>query len=215
MRRGATARRLDDAAAGFPGQRIGIDSNIEGFEEIVARAARAARDRRLELDDTTRANLAALGHVTPAPSLQTERRRMTDLLQVENLAISFNVAGGRLDAVRGVSFRVPQGGTVALVGESGSGKSVISQAIMGILPRAARSPAARSCSPIRAGPAARSTSRRCRATAPPMRAIRGGRISIIFQEPMTSLSPIHTIGDQIGEALHLHRKVEQRRRAAS
>ncbi len=64
---GWMALRLD-----FPGQRIGIDSNIEGFEEIVARAARAARDRRLEMDDTTRANLAAIGHVIGA-GLQTER----------------------------------------------------------------------------------------------------------------------------------------------
>ena len=55
---------------------------------------------------------------------------MTDLLRVEDLAVSFNVEGGQIDAVRGVSFRVPQGGTVALVGESGSGKSVISQTIM-------------------------------------------------------------------------------------
>ena len=65
---------------------------------------------------------------------------MKDLLSVEDLAISFNVHGGKVDAVRGVSFRVPVGGTVALVGESGSGKSVLSQAIMGILPPAAHHP---------------------------------------------------------------------------
>ena len=62
---------------------------------------------------------------------------MKDLLSVEDLAISFNVHGGKVDAVRGVSFRVPVGGSVAIVGESGSGKSVLSQAIMGILPPAA------------------------------------------------------------------------------
>jgi peptide/nickel transport system ATP-binding protein len=131
---------------------------------------------------------------------------MTDLLRVEDLAVSFNVEGGQIDAVRGVSFRVPQGGTVALVGESGSGKSVISQTIMGILPRAARIVGGKIlfADPLRPGTvtdiAALSTD------GPEMRAIRGGRISIIFQEPMTSLSPIHTIGDQICEALHLHRK---------
>jgi hypothetical protein len=64
---GWMALRLD-----FPGQRIGIDSNIEGFEEIVARAARAARDQRLEMDDTTRANLAAMSRAAGA-GLQTER----------------------------------------------------------------------------------------------------------------------------------------------
>ncbi|HEY8012985.1 MAG TPA: ABC transporter ATP-binding protein, partial [Dongiaceae bacterium] len=133
---------------------------------------------------------------------------MKDLLSVEDLAISFNVHGGKVDAVRGVSFRVPVGGSVAIVGESGSGKSVLSQAIMGILPPAA---IIRSGKILFSDPAAK-----CRTIdiaalpqdAADMRAIRGGRISIIFQEPMTSLSPIHTIGDQIGEALHLHRKVD-------
>jgi len=131
---------------------------------------------------------------------------MTDLLRVEDLAVSFNVEGGQIDAVRGVSFRVPQGGTVALVGESGSGKSVISQTIMGILPRAARIVGGKIlfADPLRPGIVTDIA-----ALSPDgaeMRAIRGGRISIIFQEPMTSLSPIHTIGDQICEALHLHRK---------
>ena len=63
---------------------------------------------------------------------------MEDLLSVSDLKIAFNLPEGRLEAVRGVSFRVPHSGTVALVGESGSGKSVISQAIMGILPKPAR-----------------------------------------------------------------------------
>ena len=62
---------------------------------------------------------------------------MTDLLKINNLAIDFSLEGGSLQAVRGVSFRVPQGKTVALVGESGSGKSVCAQAIMGLLPRSA------------------------------------------------------------------------------
>jgi peptide/nickel transport system ATP-binding protein len=131
---------------------------------------------------------------------------MTDLLRVEDLAVSFNVEGGQIDAVRGVSFRVPQGGTVALVGESGSGKSVISQTIMGILPRAARIVGGKIlfADPLRPGTVTDVAS--LSTDGPEMRAIRGGRISIIFQEPMTSLSPIHTIGDQICEALHLHRK---------
>ena len=63
---------------------------------------------------------------------------MTDLLRVEDLRISFELPQGRLEAVRGVSFRIETGATVALVGESGSGKSVVSQAVMGILPKAAR-----------------------------------------------------------------------------
>ena len=131
---------------------------------------------------------------------------MNDLLRVENLEVSFSVDGGQIDAVRGVSFRVPQGGTVALVGESGSGKSVISQAIMGILPRAARILGGKILfhDPLR--PETPTDIAAMSPDGPEMRAIRGRRISIIFQEPMTSLSPIHTIGDQIGETLHLHRK---------
>src|SRR3546814_8247803 len=66
-----------------------------------------------------------------------------DLLRIRDLRISFVLPEGRLEAVRGVSFRVPAGKTVALVGESGSGKSVVSQAIMGILPRTARIDAGR------------------------------------------------------------------------
>jgi peptide/nickel transport system ATP-binding protein len=131
---------------------------------------------------------------------------MNDLLRVEDLEVSFSVDGGQIDAVRGVSFRVPQGGTVALVGESGSGKSVISQAIMGILPRAARIQGGRILfhDPLR--PETPTDIAALSPDGPEMRAIRGRRISIIFQEPMTSLSPIHTVGDQIGETLHLHRK---------
>ncbi len=132
---------------------------------------------------------------------------MTSLLSVEDLAISFNVHGGVVDAVRGVSFRIPAGGSVALVGESGSGKSVVSQAIMGLLPMAADVRGGRI---LFADPNARGRVvdiAQLPRDASEMRAIRGGRISIIFQEPMTSLSPIHTIGDQIGEALELHRNV--------
>jgi peptide/nickel transport system ATP-binding protein len=131
---------------------------------------------------------------------------MTDLVRVEDLEVSFSVDGGQIDAVRGVSFRVPQRKTVALVGESGSGKSVISQAIMGILPRAARIQGGRIIfrDPLR--PETPIDIAALSPDGPEMRAIRGRRISIIFQEPMTSLSPIHTVGDQIGETLHLQRK---------
>jgi peptide/nickel transport system ATP-binding protein len=132
---------------------------------------------------------------------------MSDLLTVRSLAVSFRVDGGVIDAVRGVSFRVAPGSTVALVGESGSGKSVVSQAIMGILPRSA---VIRDGQILFADPNLPGTVTDIAALRPNsrvMQAIRGGRISIIFQEPMTALSPVHTIGDQIGEALHLHRRV--------
>ena len=129
-----------------------------------------------------------------------------NVLEVKDLRVEFRLHNqGVLRAVDGVSFRVPYGKTVALVGESGSGKSVISQSIMGILPTVAR---------IRGGEIRFRTDPRdahgidiaaLRPDCAEMRRIRGARISMIFQEPMTSLSPLHTIGDQIGEAVRLHR----------
>jgi peptide/nickel transport system ATP-binding protein len=138
---------------------------------------------------------------------------LNDLLNVRNLEVEFHVHEGAIRAVNGVSFRVPQGGVVALVGESGSGKSVVSQSIMGILPQAARikggeilfrDPQTGEVTDIAAlEPNSRA-----------MRAIRGGRISIVFQEPMTSLSPLHTVGDQVSEALRLHRNCSRKDGAA-
>jgi len=129
-----------------------------------------------------------------------------NLLEIDGLQVAFDLQEGRVEAVRDVSFRVRPGSTVALVGESGSGKSVVAQSVMGILPTAARITGGRI---LFADPGARGAvtdiaalGRDSRA----MRAVRGGRISMIFQEPMTSLSPLHTVGDQICEALHLHRK---------
>ena len=141
-----------------------------------------------------------------------------NVLEVKDLQVEFRLHNqGVLRAVDGVSFRVPDGKTVALVGESGSGKSVISQSIMGILPTVAR---------IGGGEIRFREDPRdprgidiaaLRPDGAEMRRIRGARISMIFQEPMTSLSPLHTVGDQIGEAVRLHRvasRVEARGLAA-
>ena len=111
--------------------------------------------------------------------------------------------------IRGASFRVPAGRTVALVGESGSGKSIMAQAILGILPDVARITGGSihyrehaddesiDLAPLRDDSSTRLS-------------LRGGKMSIIFQEPMTSLSPLHTIGNQIREALLLHRDVDEK-----
>jgi len=107
--------------------------------------------------------------------------------------------------VDGVSFRVPERGTVALVGESGSGKSVVAQSIMGILPRIARIESGEILFRDPERPGAVIDLARMNPLGREMQAVRGARISIIFQEPMTALSPLHTIGNQIGEALGLHR----------
>jgi peptide/nickel transport system ATP-binding protein len=142
---------------------------------------------------------------------------MADLLTVRDLKVYLDVDAGTVKAVDGVSFRIPPGGTVALVGESGSGKSVVAQSIMSILPRIARiesgeivfrDPERRPGTEIdisRLDPAGRD-----------MQDIRGGRISIIFQEPMTALSPLHTIGNQIAEALALHQpELDERERRSA
>ncbi|TAD89930.1 MAG: ABC transporter ATP-binding protein [Alphaproteobacteria bacterium] len=132
---------------------------------------------------------------------------MAEMLRVEDLSIAFDLPGGSFTAVDRVSFSIPTGGSVALVGESGSGKSVISQAILGILPSAGR---------VVGG----QVWFRDRDTSPEMdlmtlpndaawRRIRGQRIALVFQEPMSALSPLHTIGDQVSEALHLHRRLDR------
>ncbi len=129
---------------------------------------------------------------------------MKELLRVENLTVDFGVHEGTLRAVDHVSFSLPPGGTLALVGESGSGKSVCSQAIMGLLPRTAT---ISSGSILFNDPRVNGSSvdiAKLDRAGPQMRTIRGGAISIIFQEPMTSLSALHTVGDQIGEAVELH-----------
>jgi peptide/nickel transport system ATP-binding protein len=132
---------------------------------------------------------------------------LTDLLTVRDLHVRFATPGGFIRAVTGISFRVRPRSTVALVGESGSGKSVVSQSILRILPRSGV---------ITRGEILFADPRlngevvdlvELPDNGADMRAIRGGRISIIFQEPMTSLSPVHTIGNQVSEALRLHRPV--------
>ena len=131
------------------------------------------------------------------------------LLRVNDLKIVFDLPEGQLVAVDGVSFRVRYGQTTALVGESGSGKTVVSQAIMNILPKAARVASGQIlfADPAKAGTV--SDIAHMPQESRGMRAIRGGRISIIFQEPMTSLSALHTVGDQVAETLELHKPVSR------
>jgi peptide/nickel transport system ATP-binding protein len=125
---------------------------------------------------------------------------------VQDLRIAFQLPEGRLEAVRGVSFRIRHGTTIALVGESGSGKSVVSQSILGILPKSASIEAGHILFSDPAAGGRVTDIAKIDRDSGEMRALRGGRISIIFQEPMTSLSPVHTIGNQICEALELHNK---------
>jgi len=135
---------------------------------------------------------------------------MDEVLTIRDLRVGFDIHGTVITAVNGVSFSVRSGSTVALVGESGSGKSTVAQSILGILPKAGRILGGEILYRDPAGANDPVDIAKLDRDSRAMRAIRGGHISIIFQEPMTSLSPVHTIGDQVGEALHLHRTVDRR-----
>src|SRR5688500_2452563 len=123
------------------------------------------------------------------------------LLRVENLVTSFHTDEGVVRAVDGVSFELADRGTLGVVGESGCGKSVTSLSIMRLLPE----PAGR----IERGKIVFDNKNLAELPQREMRALRGNRISMIFQEPMTSLNPVHRIGRQIAEAVKLHRGVSR------
>ncbi len=122
-------------------------------------------------------------------------------LEVENLTVSIPLAEGTLHAVRGISFRVAQGETLCIVGESGCGKSLTSLALMGLLPAKA----------VRAADRLALHGRDLRPlTERDMSDVRGESMAMIFQEPMTSLNPAYSIGNQLEEALRRHRPVSRR-----
>jgi microcin C transport system ATP-binding protein len=122
---------------------------------------------------------------------------VTSLLAVRDLSVSFAVEGGEVEAVRHVSFEIERGASMALVGESGSGKTVTALSIMQLLPY----------------PKARHPSGSIRfqgeelvgAADATMQRVRGDRIAMVFQEPMTSLNPLHTIEKQVNEVLRVHK----------
>jgi len=119
----------------------------------------------------------------------------TPLLEVEDLRVRLQTQRGPADAVRGVSFSLARGETLGIVGESGCGKSITVQSLMGLLPSTAKvSGSIRFEGQQLVG---LRESEMCR--------IRGNRIGMIFQEPMTALNPVHTVATQVGEPLRLHR----------
>jgi microcin C transport system ATP-binding protein len=126
--------------------------------------------------------------------------RVETLVQVRNLSVDFRAGRAVSHAVKGVSFTIGKGETVALVGESGSGKTVSALSILRLLNYPAASHPT--------GEIFFAGRNLMVAGEEEMREIRGGRISIIFQEPMTSLNPLHTIEKQVGETLRVHRGLD-------
>lgn len=126
---------------------------------------------------------------------------MEKVLQVKDLHVSFTTYGGEVKAVRGVSFDLHKGETLAIVGESGCGKSVTSQSIMRLIPE----PPGR----ITQGSVLFKGKDLTKVSEPEMRKIRGADISMIFQDPMTALNPTLTVGDQIMEGIIQHKKVSK------
>jgi oligopeptide/dipeptide ABC transporter ATP-binding protein len=122
------------------------------------------------------------------------------LLDVQNLSVSFRTESGTVHAVKEVSFSASKGETLAMVGESGCGKSVTALALMRLLDRSATIKG----SAIFEGMDLVSASEK------EMRAIRGAKIGMIFQDPMTALNPVFTVGDQIAEVVLVHREITKK-----
>jgi oligopeptide/dipeptide ABC transporter ATP-binding protein len=126
------------------------------------------------------------------------------LLDIRNLVTAFHTPAGRVPAVDGVSLSLERGTTLGLVGESGCGKSVTAMSVLGLV---AAPGVVESGEILLDGPAGPVDL--VRLAEPQLRSIRGGRIGMIFQEPMTSLNPVFTIGDQVAEVVMLHRRVSR------
>lgn len=122
------------------------------------------------------------------------------LLELNDLTVTLQTPGGTLYAVNKVALQLEPGRTVALVGESGSGKSMTARAIMGLLPPGGM---------VQAGSIMFEGRELTSLTEPERRTLRGNRIAMIFQEPMTSLNPVLRIGDQVMEPLLLHRRLDK------
>jgi peptide/nickel transport system ATP-binding protein len=125
----------------------------------------------------------------------------TIILEVKNLSTHFLTRAGVVKAVDDVSFAIPRGSTLALVGESGSGKSVTSLSILRLVPPAGK---------IVAGEVIFNAVDLMKLDDEAMRGLRGREIAMIFQDPMSSLNPVFTVGDQIAEAVQLHERLSRK-----
>ncbi|MBY5780167.1 ABC transporter ATP-binding protein [Rhizobium leguminosarum] len=146
--------------------------------------------------------LALVNSFAPPVRHDHDGRSDTPIIDARNLAVNFKVEDGMVEAVKDVSFQLYRGETIAIVGESGSGKSVTARTVMGLLSK--RAVVSEKSTVAYDGSNILKFSERAR------RKLRGDRISMIFQEPMSSLNPIYTIGSQIVEAIRVHRRISKR-----
>ena len=138
---------------------------------------------------------------------------MIPLLEIKNLSLDFITESGTVTALNNISFTVNRGEVVALVGESGSGKSVTSLSILQLL---ATPPAKYTTGEILFSEDGNEPINLLKRNRNEMQTIRGNKIAMIFQEPMTSLNPVLTCGDQVMEAILVHKKsVEDRGKATN
>jgi peptide/nickel transport system ATP-binding protein len=126
------------------------------------------------------------------------------VLEIANLSVAIRGSGDRPHAVRGISLSVGANEIVCVVGESGSGKSVTAQAVMGLLPKNAMA--------VETGSIRLEGEELTTRSDADLRAIRGARMAMVFQEPMTALNPVERVGDQIGEVLEVHTELDPKER---
>ena len=150
--------------------------------------------------------LALVNSFAPPVRFDHDAHTESPVIDARNIGVNFKVEHGTVEAVKDISFQLYRGETIAIVGESGSGKSVTARTVMGLLSK-------------RAVVAPKSTvdydgANILKYAERERRKLRGDRISMIFQEPMSSLNPIYTIGSQIVEAIRVHRKVSKKQAEA-
>ncbi|MBB4227457.1 ABC transporter ATP-binding protein [Rhizobium mongolense] len=150
--------------------------------------------------------LSLVNSFAPPVRHDHDGRKESPIIDARNVAVNFKVEDGFVEAVKDISFQLYRGETIAIVGESGSGKSVTARTVMGLLSkRAVVSPKSAidydGANILKFSESAR-------------RKLRGNRISMIFQEPMSSLNPIYTVGSQIVEAIRVHQKFGRRQAEA-
>jgi len=144
----------------------------------------------------------AAGSPSPATTAPRRRERVADvpLLEVQDLTVRFGTEDGVVNAVRGVSYQLAEREVLGIVGESGSGKSVSSLAVMGLLPRTA----------LITGRILLEGENILEMGVKEQRSLRGRRIAMIFQDPMTALNPVYSVGDQLAEAVRSHEQISKK-----